>query len=153
MHPRNLPVLSAAGILGAGGIAWWAQIGGFIFGIAALKIIEAFPRIGLSGKVRRMTQVKGSPRLQIIRPVGLGDDAHLYGSIQITEYEARNGARKLVSISRGFRKRLIRITVPPRIADGKMLRLRGLGKQIGTDRFGDLMLKVAIEQRKAHSAQ
>ena len=138
-------LINAAGIIGGSGIAWWAHVGGFIFGMLALKTLDYLPKTGLSGRVNQMTQVKGSPRLQVIRPVGLGSDPHLYGSIVITAHEARGGARKLVSISKGPKKRLFRVTIPARIADGKMLRLRGMGKQIGTDQFGDLLLKVTIE--------
>jgi membrane associated rhomboid family serine protease len=139
-------LVRASGILGGGGgIAWWAHIGGFLFGMLALKTLDQLPKTGLTSKVGRITQVKSSPRLQVIRPVGLGPDPHLYGTILITAHEARIGTRKLVSIPRGYRKRLFRVSIPERISDGKMLRLRGLGKQIGTDRFGDLLLKVTIE--------
>ena len=92
-----------------------------------------------------MTQMKGSPRLQVIRPVGLGSDPHLYGTISITGHEAEGGTRKMISISRGVKRKLFQVTIPPQISDGKMLRLRGLGKQVGTDQFGDLLLKVTID--------
>ena len=140
-------LIRAIGIIGnVGGIAWWAHIGGFVFGMVALKALDYLPRTGLSNKVSRVTQVKGSPRLQVIRPVGLGSDPHLYGTITITGHEADTGTRKMVSISRGVKRKLFRVTIPPQITDGKMLRLRGLGKQIGTDQFGDLLLKVTVEQ-------
>ena len=141
-----IQLLNAAGIFGGatGGIAWWAHVGGFIFGMLILKALAAMPRIGLSSKVGRMTRVKSSPRLQVIRPVSLGDDPHLYGTVNITRHEALNGARKMISISRGSGKRLLRVSIPAKINDGKILRLRAMGKQIGTDQFGDLMLKVTI---------
>jgi len=141
-----IQLLNAAGIFGGatGGIAWWAHIGGFVFGMLILKALNAVPRIGLSSKVGRITRVKSSPRLQVIRPVSLGDDPHLYGTINITRHEALSGARKMISISRGSGKRLLRVSIPAAVADGKILRLRAMGKQIGTDRFGDLMLKVNI---------
>jgi len=139
-------LVRASGILGGGvGIAWWAHIGGFLFGMLALKALDHLPKTGLTRRVSRITRVKNSPRLQVIRPVGLGPDPHLYGSILITDHEARSGTRKLVSIPRGLKKRLFRVSIPAGIGDAKMLRLRGLGKQIGTDQFGDLFLKVTIE--------
>ena len=148
-----IQLVSATGVIGSGGgIAWWAHIGGFVFGMLALKTLDYLPKTGLTSKVNRLTRVKGSPRLQVIQPVGLGPDPHLYGTISITEHEARAGTRKVVSISRGLKKRLFRVTIPARISDGKMLRLRGMGKQIGTDRFGDLLLKVTVERRTPHGA-
>lgn len=140
-----IQLLNAAGIIGrSSGIAWWAHVGGFVLGIVLLKAFTLMPDIGLSRQVSRMTQVKASPRLQVIRPVGLGDDPHLYGTINVTAHEARKGASKLISVSNGLRKRLLRVSIPARIEEGSLLRLRGIGKRIGTDQYGDLLLKVTI---------
>jgi len=51
-----LQFLSAAGSHGnIGGIAWWAHIGGFVFGIVFLKIFLMLPETGVSSKMRRVT--------------------------------------------------------------------------------------------------
>ena len=138
--------LSAAGSHGgAGGIAWWAHIGGFIFGIVFLKIFLAFPGTGVSAPVRKVTAKRKTHRLQVIRPVGPGKDSHLYGVITITSFEALTGTLKMVNIPWGFQKRLVRVTVPAGVQAGSKLRLKGLGKITPDGHRGDLFLKVAIE--------
>lgn len=138
-------LINAAGAHGdVSGIAWWAHIGGFIFGIIILKFFMALPATGFSEKIRPMTARKKTHRLQVIRPIGTGNDPHLYGTIYVTPYEAAAGTKKLVNIPWGFHKRLMRVAVPPGVTDGKMLRLRGLGKQIYDGSIGDLYLKVVI---------
>jgi hypothetical protein len=136
--------LNAAGSSGeAGGIAWWAHIGGFIFGVILLKILLKIPETGLTEMTRSLTEKKKSHRLQIIRPVGSGADPDLHGTMEITPHEAFLGAQKFVSISLGFTKKLYKIDVPPGMADGSILRLKGLGLE--RDGFrGDLLLKILI---------
>ena len=49
-------LLSAAGDTGhAAGVAFWAHIGGFIFGIVFLKLIELVPRMGVQQRMQRWT--------------------------------------------------------------------------------------------------
>ena len=129
---------------GIGGIAWWAHIGGFIFGIIFLKIFILLPATGVSDQMRRITAKRKTHRLQVIRPVGPGNDPHLYGTITITSFEAIAGTHKLVNIPWGFQKRLIRVTVPAGMKAGSKLRLNGLGKITADGQRGDLYLKVAI---------
>jgi len=139
--------VSAAGSLGyAASIAWWAHVGGFVFGIIILKGLLALPSRGITRHVRRFTEKKKTSRLQVIRPGGRNNDPNLYGTMTISGYEALTGTIKLVNIPRGFRKRLFRVTVPPGIAQGTILRLRGLGKQMPEGIRGDLMLKVLLEE-------
>lgn len=140
-----LQFLSAAGSQGAmGGIAWWAHIGGFVFGIILLKMFTVLPETGMTDKVRRVTAKKKSHRLQVIRPVGPGKDPHLYGTITITSFEALIGTQKLVNIPWGFQKRIVKVIVPPGVKEGSKLRLKGLGKTTSDGHRGDLYLKVAI---------
>ncbi|MGD8229829.1 MAG: DnaJ C-terminal domain-containing protein, partial [Desulfobacteraceae bacterium] len=80
----------------------------------------------------------------VIRTMGSTDDPHLYGQISITPKEAELGTRKLVNIPQGFQKRPFRITVPPGVKDGTVLRLAGLGKKVENGQRGDLYLKVLI---------
>jgi membrane associated rhomboid family serine protease len=137
--------LSAAGTHGQTvGIAWWAHIGGFIFGIVFLKLFLKVPQLGVSDKVRGATSKKKTPRLQIVRTMSSTDDPHLYGQISITPKEAELGTRKLVNIAQGFQKRPFRIKVPPGVKDGTVLRLAGLGRKIEDGQRGDLYLKVLI---------
>lgn len=128
-----------------GGVAWWAHIGGFIFGIIFLKILLTLPDAEPHPKIRRATARKKTPHLQVIRVVGPGPDPHLYGVITITPHEAVEGTRKRVNIPWGFHKRLFRVTVPPGVKEGSKLRLKGLGKEIGSNERGDLFLKVRIQ--------
>ena len=140
-----LQFINAAGSHGSiGGIAWWAHIGGFIFGIIFLKIFLLLPATGVSDQMRRITAKRKTHRLQVIRPVGPGNDPHLYGTITITSFEAIAGTHKLVNIPWGFQKRLIRVTVPAGMKAGSKLRLNGLGKITADGQRGDLYLKVAI---------
>ena len=95
--------------------------------------------------IRRFTERKSTPRLQVIRPVGPDPGPHLYGVIAISPHEAAGGTRKLVNIPWGFHKRLIKVTVPPGIKKGSKLRLKGLGKEIEANQRGDLYLKVDVK--------
>ena len=137
--------ISAAGSHGGiGGIAWWAHIGGFIFGIIFLKILLALPGTGVSAPMRKVTAKRKTHRLQVIRPVGSGKDPHLYGTITINSFEALTGTLKLVNIPWGFQKRLVRVAVPAGVQAGSKLRLKGLGKITPDGQRGNLYLKVAI---------
>ena len=140
-----LQVVNAAGSDGSiGGIAWWAHIGGFLLGIVILKGFDMFfPK----EKPFAATRKKHSHRLHVVRPKVSPSDANLYGTIRITWYEALTGARKLVNVPRGFNKRLIRVTIPPGIEEGKSLRLKGMGKELPHGKRGDLYLKVVIESK------
>ena len=137
--------LSAAGDSAqGGGIAWWAHIGGFVFGIIFLKLFEMLPASGLKGKVWDLTRKRTTPRLQVIRPVGSGTNQDLHGFISITEREALFGARKLVNIAEGFKKRTFFLTIPAGLSKGQTLRLKGMGRQTEEGWRGDLYLKVQI---------
>ncbi|MGD2097417.1 MAG: rhomboid family intramembrane serine protease [Desulfobacterales bacterium] len=141
-----LQFINAAGSHGVGGgIAWWAHIGGFIFGIIFLKLLDLLPVTGVSRLMRQYTTKRKTPRLQVIRPAASGAAQHLYGQIKISPHEARTGTRKMVNIPLGFKKRLFNVKVPAGIRDGTVLRLKGLGRPSGTRTSGDLYLKVSIE--------
>lgn len=140
-----LQFLSAAGSRGElGGIAWWAHVGGFVFGMVLLKLFDRVPGTGLTHRMRAATSKHKTPRLQVIRTLGASEDPHLYGNISITPREAEHGTRKLVNIPWGFHSRILRVVIPPGVQEGTTLRLAGLGKPLGLDR-GDLLLKVQIE--------
>ena len=141
-----MQLLNAAGSHGGGGgIAWWAHIGGFLFGIVFLKLALKVPSTGVSRKISPMTTRKKSSRLQIIRPGGPTDDPNLYGTLEISPSEARLGSKKLVNIPWGFQKRLINVTVPAGITEGKQLKLKSLGKLTPKGGRGDLYLEVKIK--------
>ena len=55
--------LSAAFSAQTGGIAWWAHIGGFVFGIIFLKLFQLFPAIHTGRKFRNLTKKRPSRRL------------------------------------------------------------------------------------------
>ncbi len=128
-----------------GGIAWWAHIGGFLFGIFLIKLLLKAPELGVSQKIREKTSKQKTPRLQIIKTSSSSNDPNLYGTIIITPLEAKLGARKLVNIPWGFQKRLFLVTIPPGVKQGTILRLAGMGKRIDSQSKGDLFLKVMIQ--------
>ena len=141
-----LQFINAAGSQGlGGGIAWWAHIGGFLFGMLFLKLFSFMPQMGVSNRMRPLTAKRKTPRLQVIRPATSGNDQHLYGRIKITPYEALKGTRKLVNIPLGFQKRMFNVKVPAGIQEGNVLRLKGLGQRMQSGEKGDLYLKVNIE--------
>jgi len=138
--------ISAAGAAGqGGGIAWWAHIGGFIFGMIFLRLLDRIPSTGITGEVRKKTAKKKTHHLQTARVMGRAGDSNLYGSVTITAREERLGSRKLINIPWGFKKRLFRITIPPAVKDGAVLRLAGMGKDTGDGGRGDLLLKIKVE--------
>ena len=128
----------------AGGIAWWAHIGGFIFGALFLKLFLMIPEQGISRTLSKATVRKSSPRVHIARPASQESGSGLYGAISITPEEAARGAKKLISIPIGYRKKPIILTIPPGIRDGMKLRLTGMGKKMDGDRRGDLYLNVTV---------
>jgi membrane associated rhomboid family serine protease len=125
-------------------IAWWAHIGGFLFGAFFLKLLTLVPSSSFSNKIRRTTIKKKSHRLQIIRPTASGGDDNLYGAIRIKPFEAIRGTRKMVNIPRGFQNKLFRVFIPSGIKDGNILRLKGLGKEMVNGKKSDLFLKIEI---------
>ena len=127
------------------GIAWWAHIGGFVFGIIFLKLFLLLPSVGVTERMRPVTTKKKSHRLQVIRPVAPGNETNLYGTINITPFEALAGTRKMVNIPWGFHKKLVRVLIPPGIKKDTKLRLRGLGRLTADGQKGDLLLKVVIK--------
>ncbi|BBO67881.1 hypothetical protein DSCA_18110 [Desulfosarcina alkanivorans] len=141
-----LQFLNAAGSSGhAGGIAWWAHIGGFVFGVLFLKLFDRIPATGVTDRLRHATEKKRSHRFQVIK-TGRGEEAaNLYGSLTITQYEAMVGARKLVTIPWGLQKRLYHVVVPQGIADGQVLRLKGVGRPKSDGTRGDMMLKIKVQ--------
>ena len=140
-----LQFINAAGTHGAiSGIAWWAHIGGFVFGIIFLKIFQKLPHSGLTDKIGPVTEKKTTHRLQVIHPSGSGNDSHLYGTVTVSPHEAQSGTRKMVSIPWGFYTRMLKVSVPSGIKEGSVLRLRGMGRQIPEGQRGDLYLKVQI---------
>ncbi len=141
--------ISAAGTPAhGGGIAWWAHIGGFVFGIIFLKLFLLAPELSISRKIRKKTTKKKSHRLQVIKPTPpstTADAPKVYETIVVTPREAQLGTRKLLSISSGSRRKLLRVTVPPGSRDGTVLRLAGAGQQLQDGTQGDLYLRVAVE--------
>ncbi len=141
-----IQLMSATGSSGAmGGVAWWAHVGGFVFGMILLKIFQTIPRAGISDQVRNITRKKTSQRLHDIPITGSYEEPHLYATIRITPYEVLAGTRKLINIPMGFRKRLFRVTIPPGTKDGNVLRLKGMGKQFPDGSRGDIYLKVVVD--------
>jgi membrane associated rhomboid family serine protease len=145
-----LQFISAAGTPShGGGIAWWAHIGGFIFGIIFLKLFLKIPGVGVTHRIQDKTTKRTTHRLQVIRPTGKAEDPHLRGFISITPREARLGTKKMVNIPWGFQKRLFMVKIPPGVRQGTLLRLSGMGKRMQDGGAGDLYLNVNIEDDAA----
>ncbi|MCU0599336.1 MAG: rhomboid family intramembrane serine protease [Desulfobacterales bacterium] len=129
------------------GIAWWAHIAGFIFGIAFIRFIKTMPDSRFIDPLKHLSVKKHkSDRLQILHPESQPDGFDMYDVIHITPYEAAGGANKFVNIPWGFYNRTYKVSIPPGARDGMILRLKGLGKPMPDLRNGDLLLKVIVEQ-------
>jgi len=137
--------LNAASTAGQGGIAWWAHIGGFIFGIIFLRLFLSLGESTVSKKVRRITKKNTTEKIQVVRPISPDRDSNRYGNITITKRESILGARKLVNIPKGFKRRLFVVIIPPGTSDGSKLRLSGMGRRSDNGKVGDLYLKVHVE--------
>jgi len=127
-----------------GGVAFWAHIGGFVAGLIFIKIFDAIPRTGLSGTLSQHTERKTTPRIQKLTLHSPPEELDIYGAITITRREASHGARKLITIPQGFKKRSLFVTVPPGVHEGTRLRLKGLGRRDREGNPGDLFLEVRI---------
>lgn len=136
---------AATAAAGAGGIAWWAHVGGFVFGILLLKLLLKMPPSGLTQRVRSATSKHKTPHLQVVRTFGNPQDPNLYGILSITPRESVLGTRKLVSVPSGIHSRMIRVVIPPGLKEGTTLRLAGLGRSRPGFERGDLLLKVVVE--------
>ena len=141
-----LQFINAAGSSGhAGGIAWWAHIGGFVFGILFLKLFDRIPATGVTDRLRHATERKRSHRFQVVKTGSGEEEANLYGTLAITQYEAMVGARKLITVPWGLKKRLYNVVVPQGITDGQVLRLKGVGRTKSDGNRGDMMLKIRVQ--------
>jgi hypothetical protein len=138
-----LNAMAADGDLG--GIAWWAHIGGFAFGMVLLNIFSRIPEVGMTRQMRQTMVRESTPRLHLIKSAESDGSANLYGHITISPREARTGTRKLVSLPLGRHGKLIRISVPPGITHGTLLRLTRLGETKGNGERGDVFLRVLVE--------
>ncbi len=127
-----------------GGIAWTAHVGGFVAGIVIFKLLDFIPRTGISDGIRQHTERRTTPRLQTITPGYSGETLDLSGTIHLTQREAQHGARKVISVPQGMRRRSLIVTVPPGMKQGQRLRLKGLGKKDAEGNRGDLFLEVRM---------
>ena len=127
-----------------GGVAFWAHVGGFACGLALVKLFARIPSTGLSDGLRRRTERHTTPRLQTLAPQYSSEELDSEATITITAREARFGARKMVSIPQGFKRRTIIVTIPPETEEGTRLRLKGLGKADPDGTRGDLYLRVQV---------
>jgi membrane associated rhomboid family serine protease len=129
------------------GIAWWAHIGGFVFGVFALKLFVDLPETGYTGLLKNVSlKRRKTPMIQVLKPVASYNDLNLHDELYITPYEAAAGSKKKINIPWGFYNRFYNIEIPPGIREGKTLRLKGLGRESSDGRRGDLLLKVRILQ-------
>ena len=141
-----LQFLGAAGADGAaGGIAWWAHVGGFLAGVVLLKGFERIPATGMSAPLEAAAARKHSHHLQVIQPAPISGSPDLRGRLRITAFEALAGTRKRVALANGLRRRTFLVSVPPGIKADQSLRLRGLGQKRPDGRRGDLYLRIELE--------
>lgn len=129
----------------AGGIAWWAHIGGFVCGIISLKVFNVLPEKSLAGSLKHASvQRRTSPRMQVLKTSHRSLDEHM--EIRITPYEAAAGAKKMINVPWGFYNRFFKVTIPPGARDGMVLRLKDAGPQSLEGHPMDLFLKIRIVQ-------
>ncbi len=128
----------------AGGVAFWAHIGGFVVGLVFIKIFDWIPRTGLNRGLQQYTERQRTPRIQPLTPLSIPDELDLQGVIRIASREARFGTRKMISVPQGLRKRTLMVTIPPGVDEGTRLRLKGLGKQSEDGTRGDFFLDVHL---------
>jgi len=130
------------------GIAWWAHIGGFFFGMVFLKVFHYIPASGITARMGRATVRRKTPRLHVVKPARGGNGGAMYGTIAITPEEAERGVKKHISLPVGFRKRVFRVVIPPGVTDGTTLRLSGI--KGGDDDGGatDAFLKVLVRAER-----
>lgn len=136
---------AAASTTGAGGIAWWAHVAGFLSGIFLLKILLVLPEAGITKNIRSKTSKQRSPRLKVIHSRGSRDGPHIHGEIMITPREALLGTIKLVNIPWGMQRKMFRITVPPGVKNRTILRLKGMGHEMFSGMKGDIYLTVLVQ--------
>lgn len=140
-----MQILSAGASSGqAGGVAWWAHIGGFVAGMALLKLSQLVPRAGLGEPLRSKTLRKRTPKLQRLSTFQPVEDLDIRGWINVTPREAFLGTRKLISVKHGFGQKSFLVTIPPGTRDGTLLRLKGLGLRNAQGEVGDLYLEVRL---------
>jgi len=138
--------LNAMGSSGAiGGVAFWAHIGGFLFGMLLLKLFARMPELGVTRQVRQTTAREKTPLLHLLRSAEADGSANLYGQISISPFEARSGTWKMFSVPFGLRSRLVRVRVPPGVSNGTVLCLKQAGHAREEGGRGDLFLKVLVE--------
>lgn len=136
---------AAASSAGAGGIAWWAHVAGFLSGIFLLKILLSLPESGITKNIRAKTSKQKSPHLQVIRPGSSRGGPHINGEITITPREALLGTMKLITIPWGMQRKMLRVTVPPGVTDRTVLRLKGMGHEMFNGLKGDIYLTVLVK--------
>lgn len=140
-----MQIVSAGASSGqAGGVAWWAHIGGFLAGMVLLKIFQRLPRAPVASGFRDRTRRSRTPRMQPLSGTSREQELDIRGWITLTPREAALGTRKLISVPGGFRGRTVLVSIPPGSRDGMVLRLRGLGGKGPNGRSGDLYLVVRI---------
>ena len=127
-----------------GGVAFWAHIGGFVAGLIFIRIFDMIPRMGLSGMLRQHTARQTTARIQTITPRYPPEELDIYGVLALTRREAFYGARKLITIPKGLKRRSLFVTIPPGVHEGTRLRLKGLGKGDPNGNRGDLFLETQI---------
>jgi len=127
-----------------GGVAFWAHIGGFVAGLIFIKLFDAIPRTGLSGMLSQHTERKTTPRIQTLSLHSPPEELDIDGALTLTRKEASYGARKLISIPQGLKKRSFWVTIPPGVHEGTRLRLKGLGQAGAEGNRGDLFLEVRV---------
>ncbi len=137
--------INAAGTGAGSGIAWWAHIGGFIAGLAMVKLNKNLPQTGSKQKITQFTTKKYTPRLQMVVTSGSPNSPDLHGNIDISSIEAIAGTNKMVTIPWGFYKPLYRVKIPPGIKQGTRLKLSGMGKSVPNGVKGDMYLRVNIK--------
>ncbi|MCG8472396.1 MAG: rhomboid family intramembrane serine protease [Desulfobacterales bacterium] len=120
-------------------IAWWAHIGGFLFGMGWIFLS------GREAPTRRFQATRRrTHKLQLVHVEVANGGFNLTGHISITSRESKRGTLKMINVAQFGRGRLLKVTIPPGLSSGKQLRLKGLGLPHPDGYRGDLLLTVHI---------
>ncbi|MCP3921383.1 MAG: rhomboid family intramembrane serine protease [Desulfobacterales bacterium] len=125
-------------------VAWWAHIGGFVFGILILKLFSLIPDTVIEKKIKNFSKKKKTPGLRYIKPNGFIDNLNIYATIEISKFEATIGVTKFLNIPLGIHKRILRVRIPKDIVSGSKLVLNGYGHNDKFGEKGDLILNVNV---------
>jgi len=109
-----------------------------------LKLLLLSSKTSSGGGLKNVVRRNRSARIQTIRPVSIGQDPDMHGTITITRKESISGTRKLINIPNGFKRTYFR-SYTARQFRGKKTQACRSRKRYKSRKNGDLYLKINVE--------